>query len=292
VRGPKTGRGLAADEGGAVSLSIVLGTLNERAALPELIGRIDNLELPPYELVIVDDGSTDGTREYVRSLAAADPRVRLLVHTGPRTLIPAQSEGVEAARGEYVIIMDSDLQHPPEKIPEIYRHLSGGAGLVIASRYEPAGSAGDRSTFRSVISHGAEVIVRALICEARSVSDPMSGFYGFHRSLFRPPVPMHRGYHMLPYLLVITAGTKIREVPYSFGRRLTGTSKVTQSLGFIRIFLGQMMVTLGIRSALRGRARTLPRVAPEPSLQVPERTRTGSTITSPSSRSGIAELRR
>src|SRR5208282_2516214 len=77
----------------------------------------------------------------------------------------------------------------------------------------------------------------------------MSGFYGLRRSLFHPPVPMHRGYHMLPYLLVIFSGTKIREVPYTFGCRMTGASKVTQNLGFIRIFLGQMLVTFRIRSA-------------------------------------------
>jgi len=259
-----TDRGRVGNEAIVPTLSIVLGTLNERAALPELIGRLNCLELPPHELIVVDDGSTDGTREYVHDLATTDSRVRLLCHNGPRTLIPAQTEGIEAARANFVVIMDSDLQHPPEKIPEIYRHLSGGAGLVIASRYDPAGSAGDRSPFRSVISKGAEFIVKLLIREARPVSDPLSGFYGLRRSLFRPPVPMHKGYHMLPYLLVLCSGTKIREVPYLFGLRLNGKSKVTQNLEFIRIFLGQMLITVRIRSALGKRNPSRKEIRPKP----------------------------
>lgn len=256
-----TDRGGMGGEAIAPSLSIVLGTLNERAALPELIARVNAVQLPGYEIVVVDDGSTDGTREYIQDLAGTDPRVRLLVHDGPRTLIPAQSEGIESARGEFAIVMDSDLQHPPEKIPEIFLHLQGGADLVIASRYEPAASAGNRSAFRSVISKGAEFIVRLMIREARHVSDPMSGFYGIRRSLFRPPVPMHRGYHMLPYLLILFSGKKIREVPYVFGLRLNGKSKVTQNFGFIRVFLEQMLITLRIGAA-RERRRPLRGAAP------------------------------
>jgi len=282
----------AGDDTSTVSLSIVLGTLNERAALPELIERIRRLDLPSHELVVVDDGSTDGTKEYVQRLARDDRTVRLLVHSQPRTLIPAQSEGVETARGEFVIIMDSDLQHPPETIPEIYRRLQEGADVVIASRYEPAGSAGDRSPFRSVISLGAEFIVRVIICETRSVSDPMSGFYGFRRNLFHPPSPMHRGYHMLPYLLVITAGKTIREVPYTFGRRLNGISKVTQNLGFIRVFLGQMLVTLSIRSAHRGHVRTGGPSPFEPSSSKLDGSHPQARLGVPSTRSGINELQR
>lgn len=257
--GPRSSTG-SADLSCPPTLSIVLGTLNECTGLAELVGRIRRLVLPPYELVIVDDGSTDGTREYAQALASEDPRVRILLNERPRTLIPAQSEGIEAARGAFVVIMDSDLQHPPEKIPEFYEHLRRGAQIVIASRYLAEGSTGDRSPIRSVISRGAELIARIVIGDAHSVTDPMSGFYAFQRTLFRPPVPMHRGYHLLPYLLMVSPGAKVQEVPYSFGCRASGSSKVTQNLGFIRIFLRQMLVTYRIRSKLQ---RT-PAPAPEP----------------------------
>jgi len=269
-------------------LSIVLGTLNERAALPELIERINHVDLPPYELVVVDDGSSDGTQEYVRELSAADPRIRLLTHSKPRTLIPAQSEGIVASRGQFVVVMDSDLQHPPEMIPTIYQHLRAGADLVIASRYG-AQSSVDRTAMRSMISRGAELIVRVVIREARTVSDPMSGFYAFRRTLFHPPSPMHRGYHMLPYMLLLSSGLTISEVPYTFGCRLNGKSKVTQNLGFIRVFLGQMATTARIRSTLNGRSQTR-------SVSRPPPTRAGvaseATLVSPSSRKGVPEARR
>ena len=274
------------------SLSIVLGTLNERMAIPDLIDRIEALELPPHEVIVVDDGSTDGTREYVQGRMATDPHLRLLVNGAPRTLIPAQSEWVEAARGEFDAIMDSDMQHPPEKIPDVYRQLSAGADLVIASRYRPTASTGDRSTFRSVISRGAEFIVRIVIPEARPVSDPMSGFYGFRRSLFHSPAPMHRGYHMLPYLLILCAGRTIKEVPYTFGHRLSGASKVTQNFGFVRIFLSQMLITMGIRSALRGRARARTGVAPDASQKKAPGARSDSPLGGPSSPAGISGVRR
>lgn len=260
-------------EGPSLPLSIVLATLNERTALPILIERIRQVPLPPYELVIVDDGSTDGTREYLEQLAAVDPRVRILFHTEPRTLIPAQSDGIDAARGDFVVIMDSDLQHPPEKIPELFRRLAAGDGLVLASRYTKSGSTGKRPWTRGIISRGAELILRVVLPETRGISDPMSGFYAFRRNLFRRPEPMHRGYHMLPYMLTICAGASVSEVPYSFGRRLHGTSKITQNLGFIPLFLRQVRITSQIRAYRAGEAAFsatgLPGAVPEGLLPPP-----------------------
>jgi dolichol-phosphate mannosyltransferase len=257
-------RGLAAVDSATAgapakpALSIVLAVLNERAALPQLLDRLGQVPLPEYEIIIVDDGSRDGTREYVQQIAASDPRIRVLLNGEARTLIPAQSEGIEAARGDFVIIMDSDLQHPPEKIPELYRELTSGAGIVLASRYLRTGSTGRRPWTRGIMSRGAELILRLVLPETRAVSDPLSGFYGFRRTLFRRPVPMHLGYHMLPYMLISCTGSTIREVPYTFGKRLTGTSKITKDYGFIPLFLRQVRTTSRIRRAL-ARARAPPR---------------------------------
>ncbi|MGA8664236.1 MAG: glycosyltransferase [Thermoplasmata archaeon] len=218
-------------------VSIVLATLNERENLGELLSQILGLSLPSMEVLIVDDGSTDGTRELVTEVRGRDPRVRPIFHEGKQTTLRAQCQGIEAARGQYVIVMDADLQHPPEQIPEIVRALDAGASLVIASRYAPGGSPGPRPPDRAVISRGAEGIAKILLPEARPVSDPVSGYFGFRRGIFRPLDPRYRGYKLLLFVLVMNQGRPFAEVGFRFGLRTRGGSKVTQSFAFIRIFL-------------------------------------------------------
>src|SRR5208282_6372304 len=112
-------------------VSIVMATLNELYNIPILFKGIDEQGLPPYELIVVDDGSTDGTKECLRELAQRDERIRPIFHEGRQTLIPAHCQGIRAATGEFVIIMDADLQHPPEILPAILRQLQNSTGLAI-----------------------------------------------------------------------------------------------------------------------------------------------------------------
>ena len=120
-----------------VVVSVVLATLNERPNLPEVIARILRQSLPPTEILVVDDGSVDGTREYVEEFAARDPRVRLILHQGKQTTLRAQCQGIELARGSLVVVMDADLQHPPEILGAMVAGLQEGAALVVASGTRP-----------------------------------------------------------------------------------------------------------------------------------------------------------
>ena len=236
-------------------ISIVLATLNERDALPPLLRSIRDLHLPPYELVVVDDGSTDGTREYVREASAADPSIRLIAHEGRRTLGPAQSEGLRGTRGEFIVVMDSDMQHPPEVVPRLIAELEAGATLVVASRYCNGGSAGRRPRLRSVISRTAEVIAKLLLPEARVVRDPLSGFFAVRQAaVVRGELPA-KGYKLLLSLLVTLRGSRIVEVPYLFQDRRVGNSKITSSVRFVPIFLSEILIARRYHARLARAAR-------------------------------------
>jgi dolichol-phosphate mannosyltransferase len=251
------GDGSATGDSVAPTLSIVLAVLNERPSLPELFARLRATDLPPWEAIVVDDGSTDGSREFVRSLADGDRRVRLIEHDGRQTTLAAQCSAVEAARGRYVAVMDADLQHPPELLRPLVRQLEQGAALAVASRYLPGGTPGPRPPLRAVISRGAEWTAKLFLAPARRLTDPVSGYFAFRRSAFVPLPAGQRGYKLLLFLLVMTRRLEVREVAFRFEPRTEGASKVTSGLAFVRLFLVEVILA-------RRLARTLARPSPEP----------------------------
>lgn len=230
----------ATEPAAAPTLSVVLATFNERANLPVVLDEIRRQNLPPLELIVVDDGSTDGTREYLRSEAATDARLREVLHEGKQTTLRAQGQGILAARGRWVVVMDADRQHPASVLPSMIHELEGGAALVVASRYVAGGSPGSRTFGRAVLSRGAEWTAKLLLRSARGVSDPVSGFFAFRRDVFVPLDPDDRGYKLLLFLLVMARGRGIREVPFRFEPRGDGASKVTESSAFLRVFLAEV----------------------------------------------------
>jgi dolichol-phosphate mannosyltransferase len=233
------------------TLSIVLATYNERPSLPELIERLGRLALPTWEVVIADDGSTDGTREFVDGIATQDPRFRPLYHDGKQTTVRAQCQAIGETRGTYVVVLDADLQHPPELIPEMVRRLEEGNAIVVASRYAPGGAPGARSALRGLLSRGAEAIARAILPDARRVTDPVSGYFAFRRDVYRPIDPGFRGYKLLLFLLVMARGRPLAEVPFRFEPRTAGASKVTGGLGFVRVFLTEVVFAKRVEIAMR-----------------------------------------
>lgn len=223
-------------------LSVVLATLNEQANLPVLVDAIRSQPLPSCEIIIVDDGSTDGTREYVSLLAGKDSSIRPIFNNGPQTLTPAQCQGVAEARGEFVVIMDSDLQHPPELLPGLLRLLEDGNDLVVATRYGVGGSVGSRPCTRALLSRGAGALAKALVPAARRVSDPVSGFFAFRRDVFFPINRRYRGYKLLLFVLNMCKSRRITELPYHFRARANGHSKITQDLTFMKVFLTEALL--------------------------------------------------
>ena len=235
---PSSGRAVV----GAPVLSVILATYNERQNLPELLQRLWAVPLPPIEVLVVDDGSTDGTREYLTESARSEARLRPIWHEGKQTTLRAQCQGIALSQGRYVVIMDADLQHPPEVLPAMVEQLSRGASLVVGSRYAAGGSAGTRTGVRGAISRGAELTAKFFLPEARPVSDPVSGLFGFRREIFRPLPPGWRGYKLLLFLLVMSRGRQVVEVGFRFEPRGSGASKVTQNSLFVRFFLTEVIL--------------------------------------------------
>lgn len=238
------------DPGGSAPphLSVVVPTRNEAESLDALWSRLSpTLAGLEAEVCFVDD-SDDATPALLTSLADEHAEVRCLLRSGEERvggLSTAVVAGLHMARGEYVCVMDADLQHPPELIPAMMAAAEAGADLVVASRYTRGGSAGGLSgPARLLVSRAAGLVARLLFAEARRSSDPLSGFFLCRRRLidgieFRPV-----GFKILLELLVCVPGLTVRDLPLVFQARAAGSSKASarQGLLFVRhltsLFLG------------------------------------------------------
>jgi dolichol-phosphate mannosyltransferase len=151
-------------------------------------------------------------------------------------------EGMRAAGGRYVLIMDADLQHPPKMIPSLLKAASSSdADIVIASRNIPGGGdAGLDGVSRKLISWGAKWLVKLLFPDRlRAVSDPLSGFFLARRDLAMDASLRPVGFKILLDVLVRCPHTGVREVPLRFGPRAGGRSKATFTQG--RVFLAHVL---------------------------------------------------
>jgi dolichol-phosphate mannosyltransferase len=216
-------------------VSIVVPTFREAESLPLLIDRIALLKETSgieLELLIVDDDSRDGTEAVIAS--RSEPWLQLFVRTADRGLSQAVLFGLSRARGEFLIVMDADLSHPPEVIPEMLAALRAGADFVLGSRYVQGGTTAEGwGLFRFLNSRVATYLARPLT----RVSDPMSGFFAIPRAAFeRAENPSPLGYKIGLELLVRCRCEKVREIPIHFANRVLGESKLTlqQQLLYVR----------------------------------------------------------
>src|SRR5687767_4919599 len=167
-----------------VEVSIVVPALNEAQNLPALVARIADVmgdgEAHRYEVIVIDDASTDGTADVCRTLASCFPlrlHVRQHAYAG---LSGAVLEGFARARGGTLVVMDADLQHPPERIPALLAALDEeGVEVAVGSRYTPGGSTSARwGVLRWINSRVATLLARPFSAGTR---DPMSGFFALRR---------------------------------------------------------------------------------------------------------------
>ena len=220
----------------ATDVSVIIPTFNERANLPLLVERItqafDGLA-GTYELIVVDDDSPDGTWAVAESLRERHPQLRVIRRTtGERGLSPAVVEGWCAARGELLAVIDADLQHPPEVLPKLLACFSDGSvDVAIASRYTANGRRLRWNPLRRWLSRGASNLADAVLpTSARGVTDPMSGYFAVRRSVVHEAALRPKGYKILLEVLGRGRYRRIAEVPYEFGRRFQGESKLGASV--------------------------------------------------------------
>ena len=184
-------------------------------------------------VLVVDDGSPDGTGDIVERRAAADPRIGLIRRAGRLGLgtayITAFRQGLREEHTHF-LTMDSDLSHAPERVPALIAAVDAGADLAIGSRYTPGGSIVGWGLHRRLLSFGANSFARLWLgIHAR---DCTSGFRCYRRAavehLVKAPVRA-RGYSTLVELLVRCqrAGFTVAEVPIRFVDRVRGKSKMS-----------------------------------------------------------------
>lgn len=206
-------------------VTIVVPTYCERDNIEQLSDRIAAVAGETglkVEVLLMDDMSSDGSVELVAQLDR--PWLTLVQREGPRGLSPAVLEGIERARAPRIVVMDADLSHPPEAIPDMLAQLDDGAEFVIGSRYVPGGTtAEDWGFFRHLNSKAATLLSRPFT-KAR---DPMAGFFALKREVLERADPFDPiGFKIGLELMVKCSCTDIREVPIHFAQRNAGESKL------------------------------------------------------------------
>jgi dolichol-phosphate mannosyltransferase len=211
-------------------LVVVIPTFNERDNIVPLLEKLDRaLDGVRWEIVFVDDDSTDGTVRVLEEVCCADRRVRSVRRLGRRGLASAVVEGIQTNFAPYIAVMDADLQHDERLLGPMLEILrKDDADVVIGSRYLAEGGLGDWSKGRRTMSAMATELSR-LVLRGRDVTDPMSGFFMLKRSVFDAAVRRlsQDGYKILLDVLASSpASVRIKEVPYVFGLRQHGESKL------------------------------------------------------------------
>jgi dolichol-phosphate mannosyltransferase len=218
-----------------VQLSIIVPTFNEAPNVAELVRRVtaavDGIE---SELIFVDD-STDSTPDVIREVAETASLPVRLIHRDQRTggLGGAVLEGFATAEADACLVMDGDLQHPPEDIKALWsRFTRGDVDAVIASRYAGGGTShglADRS--RVFVSKAATSLTRAMFpIRLSDVSDPMTGFFIVDRRAVDGATLKPRGFKILLEILA-RRNLRVAEVPFDFADRHAGESKASLRQG-------------------------------------------------------------
>ncbi|KYP81635.1 hypothetical protein AYW79_02930 [Ferroacidibacillus organovorans] len=211
-----------------VTLSIIVPTYNELDNPKRLINEIMRY-LPDgtFEVIFVDDSSDERSIEWLNALCKTYPFVRLFHRVQERGLGSAVVRGLELACGEWIAVMDADLQHPASVLPEMMRALSAGYDVVIPSRFVPGGSDGGLSLPRKWISFTARLIGRLALKRLRKVSDPTSGFFMMKRAVIEGVALRPVGWKILIEILARGSYTRILEIPYTFEARAFCESKMS-----------------------------------------------------------------
>jgi dolichol-phosphate mannosyltransferase len=210
---------------------MVIPTYNEVDNLADVLDRVRR-SVPSVDVLVVDDGSPDGTGELADRIAARDPQVRVLHRTVKEGLGAAYRAGFRLALDAgYDVIgeMDADGSHQPEQLPTLFAAL-GEADLVIGSRWVPGGRVVNWPWRRQALSRAGNLYTRVLL--GMPVGDATAGFRLFRRHTLEvvglDRVQSH-GYSFQVELAyrTVRAGLRVVEVPITFVERERGASKMT-----------------------------------------------------------------
>ncbi|MFF0911844.1 glycosyltransferase [Microbacterium enclense] len=235
-----------------MDLSVIVPTFNEGPNVAELVRRTTAaLRGRAVEIVFVDD-STDDTPDIIRTVAAtADVPVRLIHRDDPvGGLGGAVVEGFRAAASDRCVVMDGDLQHPPEIIADLLERAEmGDADVVVASRYIAGGTSdGLANAVRTTVSRASTLLTKAMFPKKlHNCSDPMTGFFLVDLRALDLESLRPRGFKILLEILA-RKQLRVAEVPFAFAPRFAGESKASLSQG-MRFLTQLTMLRFGRMSA-------------------------------------------
>ncbi|MCD6039171.1 MAG: Undecaprenyl-phosphate mannosyltransferase [Gammaproteobacteria bacterium] len=218
------------DTAGSKNFSIVIPTFHEARNIPELVKRIAHIDFGTriFEVILMDDDSQDGIEEIVETLQGQYAWLKLIIRKGKKGLSESVLEGFEQANYPVWIVMDADLSHPPEKIPEMLAALAQSqVDLVIGSRYIHGGSSDEMwPIVRRALSHLAAFVARIVI--GLSINDPLSGFLALKRETFYAGAKLEPiGWKIGLEIMVKCRCKQIQEIPIHFTQRTQGASKLS-----------------------------------------------------------------
>jgi len=227
--------GAADSQPAALQLSVIVPTYRESSGIAEMLERLTGIlqSLLPgqYEIIVVDDDSPDLTWQIAQELSSKIPELRVMRRETERGLSTAVLRGWQAARGNFLAVIDADLQHPPETMVDLFRMMQRGSDIAVATRHVEGGGVSDWSLFRRVISRGAQLIGLVMLPGVvGKVTDPMSGYFMVRRSAIANIEMRPLGYKILIEVLARGRCRWIGEVPYVFRERDQGQSKVTRKI--------------------------------------------------------------
>ena len=216
-------------------VSIILPTYNESQNIVNILKSIrENIPKEIYaETIVVDDNSPDGTakivEDYISSIKKiAENTIDIIHRKAKNGLASAILKGIQNAKGETIVVMDSDFSHPPQIIPKMIEAFKQyQCDLVVASRYITGGNIQGWTTKRKLMSKIATVIAKKGL--GVKIKDPMSGFFAFKKNIIKELNFDALGYKFLLEILVKTKGINVKEIPYCFENRKFGSSKVDSS---------------------------------------------------------------
>lgn len=221
-----------------IQYSIIVPTYKEQGNLQELVTRLTTAmekaghpKTGSFEIIVVDDNSRDGSEEVIKKLAAQGFPCDIIVRTTERGLSSAVIHGFNNAKGQFLLCMDADLQHPPEVIPKLFAKMEKGFEFCIGTRYgEGVEIAEGWPLHRRVISWGARMLARPLM-PFHALSDPMTGLFCIRKDTFAAAMAKKAvsglGFKICLELFIKCGITKHTEVPFSFGTRSVGESKLS-----------------------------------------------------------------
>ena len=218
-------------------LSLITPPFNEAENLPILIERLHAaLGHLAHEIIVADDNSPDRTWEVAERIAATDDSVRVLRRFHDHGLSAAVLDGMAAARGEYIAVIDADLQHDQSILPQMVELLrDGSADVVVGSRESQGGGYGEWSTRRRIVSWVAAAIAKTLL--RVPTKDPMSGYFVMTREAYEATATEinPKGFKILLEFIGRNRYLRVSEVGYTFSNRVHGETKLNRSV--IRSYL-------------------------------------------------------